>query len=68
MAINTNSDLLEIASKRKRYGWYTLAIGSTLYGGYLLVKNFEIVKKEDFYGKWSFNGFRKESWKKAISS
>lgn len=51
MAINTNSDLLEIASKRKRYGWYTLAIGSTLYGGYLLVKNFEIVKKEDFYGK-----------------
>lgn len=51
MATNVNNELLESASSKKRYGWYTLAIGSTLYGGYYLLKNFEIVKKVDFYGK-----------------
>ena len=51
MAINVNNKSLEGALKKKRYGWYTLAIGSTLYGGYYLLKNFEIVKKVDFYGK-----------------
>ena len=51
MAINVNNEILESASSKKRYGWYTLAIGGTLYGGYYLLKNFEIVKKVDFYGK-----------------
>jgi len=51
MAINRNYELLEVASRKKSMLGIGALIGSTLFASYFIVKNFEIVKKEDFYGK-----------------